>query len=96
MKNIDWKNLSFGYVKTDYNVRCYFRNGEWGKLELSSDEYIPMHMAASCLHDGQEAFARLGLDGIAVDEYLHGNLPKGMCISPKSRIKWARSASSGS
>ena len=56
MKNIDWKNLSFGYVKTDYNVRCYFRNGEWGKLELSSDEYIPMHMAASCLHYGQEAF----------------------------------------
>ena len=56
MKNIDWKNLSFGYVKTDYNVRCYFRNGEWGKLELTSDEYIPMHMAASCLHYGQEAF----------------------------------------
>ncbi len=56
MKNIDWKNLSFGYVKTDYNVRCYFRNGEWGQLEVSSDEYIPMHMAASCLHYGQEAF----------------------------------------
>ncbi len=56
MKNIDWKNLSFGYMKTDYNVRCYFRNGEWGKLELTSDEYIPMHMAASCLHYGQEAF----------------------------------------
>ena len=56
MKNIDWKNLGFGYVKTDYNVRCYFRNGEWGKLEISSDEYIPMHMAASCLHYGQEAF----------------------------------------
>ena len=56
MKNIDWKNLGFGYVKTDYNVRCYFRNGEWGKLEITSDEYIPMHMAASCLHYGQEAF----------------------------------------
>ena len=56
MKNIDWKSLSFGYVKTDYNVRCYFRNGEWGKVEVTSDEYIPMHMAASCLHYGQEAF----------------------------------------
>lgn len=56
MKNIDWKSLSFGYVKTDYNVRCYFRNGEWGKVEITSDEYIPMHMAASCLHYGQEAF----------------------------------------
>lgn len=56
MKNIDWKSLGFGYVKTDYNVRCYFRNGEWGKLEVTSDENIPMHMAASCLHYGQEAF----------------------------------------
>lgn len=56
MKNIDWKSLSFGYVKTDYNVRCYFRDGKWGKVEVSSDEYIPMHMAASCLHYGQEAF----------------------------------------
>ncbi len=56
MKNIDWKSLSFGYVKTDYNVRCYFRDGKWGELEVCSDEYIPMHMAASCLHYGQEAF----------------------------------------
>ena len=56
MKNIDWKSLSFGYIKTDYNVRCYFRNGEWGKVEVTSDEYIPIHMAASCLHYGQEAF----------------------------------------
>ena len=23
MKNLDWGSLSFGYMKTDYNVRCY-------------------------------------------------------------------------
>ena len=56
MSNIDWKNLPFGYVKTDYNVRCYWRNGSWGKLEISSLEYINMHIAATCLHYGQEAF----------------------------------------
>ena len=22
MKEIDWSNLSFGYMRTDYNVRC--------------------------------------------------------------------------
>ncbi len=22
MKNLDWGSLSFGYMKTDYNVRC--------------------------------------------------------------------------
>ena len=27
MKNLDWGNLSFGYMKTDYNVRCYYRDG---------------------------------------------------------------------
>ena len=30
MKNLDWGSLSFGYMKTDYNVRCYYRDGKWG------------------------------------------------------------------
>lgn len=54
--NIDWKNLPFGYFKTDYNVRCYNRDGKWGELEISSSEYINLHMAATALHYGQEAF----------------------------------------
>lgn len=29
MKEIDWSNLSFGYMRTDYNVRCYYRDGKW-------------------------------------------------------------------
>ena len=36
MEQIDWANLSFGYMKTDYNVRINFRNGAWGELEVSS------------------------------------------------------------
>ena len=59
MEQIDWKNLTFGYVKTDYNVRCYYRNGQWGEIETSSEETIPLHMAAVCLHYGQEAFEGL-------------------------------------
>ena len=59
MKNIDWGSLSFGYVPTDYNVRCYYRDGQWGEIEVCSDEYIKMHMAATCLHYGQEAFEGL-------------------------------------
>lgn len=57
--NIDWKSLPFGYMKTDYNVRCYNRNGEWGAIEVSSSEYVNIHMAATCLHYGQEAFEGL-------------------------------------
>ncbi|MBQ7571705.1 MAG: branched-chain amino acid aminotransferase [Bacteroidaceae bacterium] len=56
MEKMDWKNLSFGYIKTDYNVRCYFRDGRWGEIETCSEETIPLHMAAVCLHYGQEAF----------------------------------------
>lgn len=56
MTSIDWKNLAFGYIKTEYNVRCYYRDGQWGELEVSSSENISMHMAATCLHYGQEAF----------------------------------------
>lgn len=56
MNEIDWSNLSFGYMPTDYNVRCYYRNGAWGEIEVSSSETINLHMAATCLHYGQEAF----------------------------------------
>ena len=59
MKEIDWSNLSFGYMKTDYNVRCYYRDGKWGEVEISSEETINLHMAATSLHYGQEAFEGL-------------------------------------
>ena len=58
-QTIDWSNLSFGYIKTDYNVRCYYRNGKWGEIETCSEETIPLHMAATSLHYGQEAFEGL-------------------------------------
>jgi branched-chain amino acid aminotransferase len=67
MEAIDWKNLSFGYSKTDYNVRCWYRNGKWGELEISDSEFLNIHMAATSLHYGQEAFEGLkafrGKDG---------------------------------
>lgn len=64
---IDWSNLGFGYFKTDYNVRCYFRDGKWGEVEDSTSEEVTVHMASTCLHYGQEAFEGLkafrGKDG---------------------------------
>ncbi len=56
MEKIDWSNLTFTYMPTDYNVRCYYRNGQWGQVEISSSDSINIHMAATCLHYGQEAF----------------------------------------
>jgi branched-chain amino acid aminotransferase len=67
MQNTDWGKLPFGYFKTEYNVRCYYRDGQWGEIEVSSSETINIHMAATCLHYGQEAFegmkAYRGKDG---------------------------------
>jgi branched-chain amino acid aminotransferase len=67
MEQIDWSNLSFGYKKADYNVRCTYSNGAWGELETSASESVTIHMAATCLHYGQEAFEGLkafrGKDG---------------------------------
>jgi branched-chain amino acid aminotransferase len=67
MNNIDWKNLPFGYFKTDFNLRSSYKDGKWSALEVSESEYIDLHMAATCLHYGQEAFeglkAFMGVDG---------------------------------
>ncbi len=56
MQQLDWGNLPFGYMKTNYNVRCTYKDGKWGELEVSDSEYIPLHIAATALHYGQQAF----------------------------------------
>ena len=65
--DINWSEIGFGYIPTDYNVRCYYRNGKWGEIEISSSETIEMHIAATALHYGQEIFEGLkafrGKDG---------------------------------
>ena len=63
MVQMDWSNLKFGYIPTNYNVRCYYRNGKWGEIEVSSETTINIHMAATCLHYGQEAFEGLKAHG---------------------------------
>lgn len=67
MEKIDWANIGFGYIKTDFNVRCTYKNGAWSELEVSDSESVSMHMAATCIHYGQETFeglkAFMGKDG---------------------------------
>jgi branched-chain amino acid aminotransferase len=56
MQQLDWGNLPFGYIKTDYNIRCTYKDGKWGELEVSDSEHISLHIAATGLHYGQQAF----------------------------------------
>lgn len=64
---INWSNLIFGYTETDINVRCSYKNGEWGALRLTTDKTINISIAATCLQYAQEAFEGLkafrGIDG---------------------------------
>jgi branched-chain amino acid aminotransferase len=56
---LDFATLPFAYQKTDQNIRYRFRNGKWSAGELTADEQISLHMAATCLHYGQEIFEGL-------------------------------------
>ena len=89
METLNWSELGFGYIKTDYNIRCYYRDGKWGELEVSSSEIINIHMAATCLHYGQEAFEGLkafrGKDGkvrvFRMDEEISAGRGQGRAVS---------------
>jgi len=84
--DLDWKNLGFNIMKTDYNVRCVFKDGKWGKLEVSSEETLSIHMGATCLHYGQESFEGLkaftGADG-RIRLFRHNENAKRMILSAK-------------
>ena len=56
MSEIDWKNLVFGYVPTDYNVRCSYSDGKWGELRVHSEATMNIHISAAVLHYAQECF----------------------------------------
>src|SRR5690554_921936 len=56
MSTVDWSKLSFGYIKTDYNIRSHYKDGKWSEPQAESSEYINLHIAATTLHYGQEVF----------------------------------------
>lgn len=59
MLNIDWDELTFQYMPAKSNIRYQYKNGAWDDGALTSDVNINLHMAASCLHYGQECFEGL-------------------------------------
>lgn len=57
--DLDWAHLDFGYHPTACNIRYMWRNGSWDEGQFTQDETLTLHMAATCLHYGQEAFEGL-------------------------------------
>jgi branched-chain amino acid aminotransferase len=59
MPNINWNELTFQYMPTKSNIRYTWKDGEWDEGSLHASEEISLHIAASCLHYGQECFEGL-------------------------------------
>ncbi len=58
-KNIDWSNLGFGYMETDYRYVSNFKNGAWDEGALITDANITMSECACVLQYAQTIFEGL-------------------------------------
>ena len=58
-KEIDWNNLGFGYVKTDYRYVSNYKNGSWDEGTLTTDDQITMSECACVLQYAQTCFEGL-------------------------------------
>ena len=55
-KNIDWGNIGFGYVQTDYRYVSTFKDGAWDEGGLTTDANIVMNECACVLQYSQSCF----------------------------------------
>lgn len=55
-KDIDWANIGFGYMKTDYRFVANYKDGKWGDGILTTDENIVMNECACVLQYAQTCF----------------------------------------
>ena len=55
-KNIDWSNIGFGYVQTDYRYVSNYKNGAWDEGTLTTDATITMSECACVLQYAQTCF----------------------------------------
>mgnify|MGYP001746091465 CR=1 FL=1 len=37
MKDLDWNNLGFSYIKTDYRFIAHWKDGKWDEGKLTTD-----------------------------------------------------------
>lgn len=57
--NLDWANLGFTILPTDYNILYRFRDGGWSAPEVRSVAELTMPLGATVLHYGQSLFEGL-------------------------------------
>ncbi len=55
-KNIDWANLGFGYIKTDYRYVSNYKNGAWDEGVITEDATVVISECAGVLQYAQTVF----------------------------------------
>lgn len=58
-KEIDWSNLGFGYMKTDWRYVANYKDGKWDEGTLTDNENIVMNECACVLQYAQTCFEGL-------------------------------------
>lgn len=58
-KDIDWSNIGFGYIKTDYRYVSNFKDGSWDDGALITDDTITLSECACVLQYAQTCFEGL-------------------------------------
>lgn len=58
-KNIDWANLGFGYMQTDYRYVSNYKDGKWDEGALTEDANIVINECAGVLQYAQTVFEGL-------------------------------------
>ncbi|MGG7143485.1 branched-chain amino acid aminotransferase [Clostridium nigeriense] len=56
---IDWDNLGFNYIKTDYRYISVWKDGKWDEGKLTEDNMLTISEASTALHYGQQCFEGL-------------------------------------
>lgn len=57
--NIDWNNLGFEYIKTDFRYISNWKDGKWDDGHLTEDNMLKISEASCALHYGQACFEGL-------------------------------------
>ena len=58
-KDIDWSNLGFGYIETDYRFVSNYKDGKWDEGTLSTESTITLNESACVLQYAQTCFEGL-------------------------------------
>ena len=53
-KNLDWSNLGFGYMQTDYRYVSNYKNGAWDEGTITTDATVNISECAGVLQYARE------------------------------------------